>query len=265
MFENGIKVRLIIMVAVAGFSYVSYLSKTSVNPVTGQKQHIGMNVDQEIAMGLQSAPEMASQMGGEVPTSAPIAQLVSKVGMTLVNSTEAASSPYAGHFQFHTLADQETVNAFALPGGQIFITQGLIKRMDPDRIEDEMSGVLGHEIGHVIARHSAQQMAKQDLEKGLVNAAVMGSGSYSGAQIASYVGNMISLKYGRNDELEADHFGVRYSSQSGHDPNAMIRVMEILEQVMAGHRQSEFMSTHPSPENRIVKLKEEIAQLQNGK
>ncbi len=252
------------MAVLAAFSYFSYLSKTSVNPVTGEKQHVGMTQEQEIAMGVQSAPEMAAQMGGEVPASEPISQLVSKVGMNLVNTTEAAKSPYYGHFQFHTLADQQTVNAFALPGGQIFITQGLIQRMDKDRLEDEMSGVLGHEIGHVIARHSAQQMAKQDLEKGLVNSAVIMSGSATGAQIASYVGNMINLKYGRNDELEADHFGVRYSFQSGHDPNAMIRVMEILEQVMGNNRPSEFMSTHPNPENRIVKLKEEIAQLQNS-
>ena len=149
-----------------------------------------------------------------------------------------------------------------MPGGQIFITVGLLKRLET---EDQIAGVLGHEMGHVINRHSAQQMAKSGLIQGLLNSVVVGaSGSNSGmsaSQVASYVGNMINLKFGRNDELEADKYGLHYMNEASYKPEQMIRVMEILQQVSGSNRQSEFSSTHPSPENRIVKIKEEIAKM----
>jgi beta-barrel assembly-enhancing protease len=266
MDTSGLKMRLIIALVVAGFSYFSYLTKTAKNPVTGEMQHISMSPEQEVAMGLQSAPQMAQEMGGELAPNDPIAQYVSSIGNKLVNSTEVKTSPYAENFTFHTLKDPETVNAFALPGGQIFITIGLLKRLDQERskMDAEIATVLGHEIGHVIARHSAQQMAKSQLTQGLVNAATMGSGSMSGAQIAQYVGQMANLKYGRNDELQADHFGIKYSYDSGYKPENMINVMQILAKVMGNHRQPEYLSSHPNPENRIEKIREEITRIKGA-
>lgn len=237
----------------------SYYSKMEVNPITGKRQAVSLTPEQEVAMGLQSAPQMAAQFGGEYAD--PKAQgIVKAIGNKLVNNTQAKNSPY--QFDFHLLADPETINAFALPGGQIFITVGLLKRLST---EDQIAGVLGHEIGHVIGRHSAQQMAKSDLTNGLLGAVVSATadpyGNSSAGAIASYVGNMVNMKYGREDELESDKYGVKYMQETGYDPAAMVDVMEILKQASGGaDRPSEFQSTHPDPDHRIVEIKKLIKQ-----
>jgi len=148
------------------------------------------------------------------------------------------------------------VNAFALPGGPVFITEGLLRLL---KTEAELAGVLGHEIGHVIARHSSERLAKQQLTQGLLGALVVGSGDYTTAQIGQMVGSMINMKYGREDELEADALGIRIMVEGGYDPRGMIRVMEVLAQASSGSRQPEFVSTHPAPENRAEKIKQAIA------
>ena len=140
------------------------------------------------------------------------------------------------------LADPKTVNAFALPGGPIFITEGLLRQL---KTEAELAGVLGHEIGHVIARHSSERLAKQQLTQGLIGALVVGSGDYTTAQIGQMVGGMINMKYGREDELESDALGIRIMAEAGYDPRGMIRVMEVLAKASGGSRQPEFVSTHP--------------------
>src|SRR4051812_1299343 len=135
-----------------------YMFQTEVNPVTGKKQHIALSVDQEKALGLQAAPEMAAKMGGVLdPERDPRAALVAEVGQRIIRNSDAGRSPYVGNYHFYLLNDPETVNAFALPGGQVFITLGLFDRLEN---EAELAGVLGHEIGHVVNRHTAQQMAK---------------------------------------------------------------------------------------------------------
>ena len=255
MQKSGVPIRLIIMVGIIAFSVLKYFGNTQKNPVTGENQRISLTPDQEIAMGLQSAPSMAAEFGGEYQDER-IQQKVSAIGNKLVNSTEAGRSPY--RFQFHVLADAQTVNAFALPGGQIFITVALLSLL---KTEDEIAGVLGHEIGHVINRHSAEHMAQQQLMGSIINGVVMGSGSMSGAQVTQYIEQVLSLKFSRNDELESDKYGLRYMYQSGYNPIALIRVMEVLQASSGGGEKNDFMSSHPSPENRILKIKEEIAKL----
>jgi predicted Zn-dependent protease len=201
---------------------------------------------------------MAAQMGG-VSQNERARALVRQVGERLVARSLAAKSPYK--FSFHVLADARTVNAFALPGGPIFITEGLLRQL---KSEAELAGVLGHEIGHVIARHSSERLAKQQLTQGLLSALVVGSGDYTAAQIGQVVGGMISMSYGRDDELESDALGIRIMAEGGYDPRALIRVMEVLAKASGGSRQPEFFSTHPAPENRIARIKEEIAKLQAG-
>jgi predicted Zn-dependent protease len=124
--------------------------------------------------------------------------------------------------------------------------------------EDEVAGVLGHEVGHVLARHSAERLAKQQLTQNLIGAVAVGSGSYDAAQLAQLAGSLINMKYGREDELEADTLGLRLMRESGYDPRAMIAVMEKLEKASGGARQPEFSSTHPSPANRIQRIKEQL-------
>jgi predicted Zn-dependent protease len=251
--------RVVIAVIIALFAIVTYFSSTSENPLTGEKQRVAMTPEQEIAIGYKSAPEMAAQMGG-VSRNAQAVALVQRVGDVLVKQSVAAKSPYK--FSFHVLADPKTVNAFALPGGPIFITEGLLRQL---KSEAELAGVLGHEIGHVIARHSSERLAKQQLTQGLIGALVVGSGDYTSAQIGQMVGGMINMKYGREDEIESDTLGIRIMAEAGYDPRGMVRVMEVLAKASGGSRQPEFMSTHPAPENRAERIKEAIAkQYPNG-
>ena len=212
---------------------------------------------QEIVMGLQSRPEMMQQFGGQDPD--PAAQeRVSRVGWKMLTAiekklaAEGRSNPYHDAFKFTLLADPETVNAFALPGGQVFITSALYKDLET---EGQLAGVLGHEIGHVIERHSNKQMAKGQLIQGLATAGGMVGGDQQSMQMAQQAAQLISMKYGREDELQADTWGVRLSEMGGYDPRAMIGVMEVLDRASAGKAPPEFLSTHPKPANRIAYIK----------
>jgi predicted Zn-dependent protease len=257
--QSGISInpRILIALAIAAFSLISYFGSSVYNPITEQKQHLDMTPNQEIALGLQAAPEMAQQYGGQARDRVGQAA-VNQIGQELVTKTDAAKTPY--QYNFHLLADDSTVNAFALPGGQIFITEGLYKNL---KNKGELACVLAHEVGHVAARHSAQQLAKQQLSQGLTGAAVIAAydpndRNNNTAAMAMLISQVVSLKFGRNDELEADRLGVRFSQQAGYDPRSMIKVMEILDH-LSKSRTPEFFSTHPNPDNRIKKITAEIA------
>lgn len=256
--RSRISPRLIIAAVVALGAIITYLTQTSTNPITGQKQRVALTIDKEIALGLQAAPEMAAQHGGLDPD--PQAQaLVDRVGQHLVAAIPRASEVYP--FEFHLLADPQTINAFALPGGQIFITRALFDRLET---EAQLAGVFGHEIGHVIERHGAEHLAKVRLTQGLTGAAVIASydpdnpSSRGSAAVALLIGQMINLKYGRDDELESDRFGVRVMAEAGYDPHAMIAVMKVLASASEGNAPPEFFSTHPNPGNRIEQIEQAI-------
>lgn len=252
--------KLIIALIVAAVSVIGYLSQTQVNPVTGEKQRVSLSAEQEIALGLQAAPEMAQQFGGVDPANE---QLVERVGQAIVENSDAKGSPYVDHFDFHALGDSKTINAFALPGGQIFITQALLARMTT---EGQLAGVLGHEIGHVILRHSAERIAKQQLTQGLTGAAVLATydpqnpSSRNSEAVAQMIGGLVNMKYGREDELESDKYGVKYMAQAGYDPRSMIAVMKVLAE-SGGGGGPEFFQTHPNPENRVQKIEQAIKEL----
>jgi predicted Zn-dependent protease len=235
---------LIIGLVYAGFSLVKYYSNQQVNEITGEVQRVSLSPEEEVAIGLQSRPQMMQQHGGLHPDQRAQAH-VDQVGARLVANTIARRSGY--EYDFHLLADTRAINAFALPGGQVFITAALYSKLQD---EDQLAGILGHEIGHVIHRHGAQRMAKMELTKGLTGAAVMASGDYGTAQAAQMIGNLVNMKYGRDQELESDDFGVRLMVEAGYKPEALIGVMDILEQAAGPDRAPEFQSTHPSPENR---------------
>jgi len=251
-------VKFIVAVLLAAVSLMTYWCNTQENEFTGEKQHVDITVDQEIALGLQAAPEMAQQYGGLHPNQQ-AAAAVKNMGQRLVQNTEVKNSPY--DFDFHLLADEETVNAFALPGGQVFITAGLLKRLTS---EAQLAGVLGHEIGHVVARHSAEQLAKAKVTQGLTGAVAIATydpqnpASQSGAVVAAMVGRLLNMRYGREDELESDRLAVRLTGAAGYDPRAMIEVMKILEEAGGGAGGPEFLQTHPNPGNRIAEIERAI-------
>ncbi len=252
--------RLLIAGIVILFSLISYFGSQSTNPVTQEVQHISISPQEEIAMGLQAAPELAQQFGG-LDRSQEDQQRVKEVGYTVVSRSAARNTPY--QFDFHLLADPATINAFALPGGQVFITRALYDRLISD---GELAGVLGHEAAHVVARHSAEQIAKAQLTEGLTGAAVIAACDMSDpnqvcagtAQMAALVGQLINMKYGRADELESDFLGVCFMSQAGYDPQEMAVVMQVLAEESAGSQPLEWLSTHPDPANRLELIQQHI-------
>jgi predicted Zn-dependent protease len=250
--------RMLMALAIAAFGLCTYYSQREENPITGEVQSIALSPDQEGAMGLQSAPEMAAQFGGLDPDPE-LQELVRSVGARIVTSTVASQTPY--QFSFNLLADDQTVNAFALPGGPIFITRALLLQLEN---EAQLAGVLGHEVGHVLGRHAAERISKAQLAQTLVGAAgVAGSEDGRGqaaAMAASVVAQMLQLKYGRQDELQSDALGLKLMADSGYDPRELIGVMRILAAASGGQRQAEWMSSHPDPGNRAQRIQELIAE-----
>ena len=258
---SGLKLRLLIAGAIVLFSLFSYFGQSDVNPITGKRQRVAMTEQEEIALGLRSAPQMAQSHGG-LHANQEYQQIVDQVGLRLVRALnqhiqrlDGRTNPY--QYEFHLLADDRTINAFALPGGQCFITFALFRELaNYDRptkygeFLDRLAGVMAHEVGHVISRHGAQRMAKQKLTQGLVGAASVGGGSYESGRLAAAVAQMVNMKYGREDELEADLWGVSLADGAGFDARAMLDVMVILEESSGGAGPPEMMSTHPKPANR---------------
>lgn len=251
MRGGNFKVKLLIGGVIILFSFLRYCSQTDTNEYTGKKQHISLSTEDEISLGLKSAPQMAQEYGGLHPDQEAQA-LVDRVGYKLVNSSVARQTPY--HYEFHLLRDPQTVNAFALPGGQVFITAGLFSRLNT---EDQLAGVLGHEIGHVVGRHSAERIAKQNLTQGILTGVLAGTDQGS-AQMAAMVANIVNMKYGREDELESDQLGVKFMIDAGYNPYEFIEVMKILEEASGGQRVPEFSSTHPSSPHRIQEITDAI-------
>jgi predicted Zn-dependent protease len=255
MRGKNLKIRLLIGVAIALFFVVKRCSQREENPYTGRMQTISMTPDKEIQIGLASAPQMAQQHGGLHPNSQYQA-LVDNVGNKLVNNSIARSTPYK--YEFHLLADPNTINAFALPGGQIFITYSLFSKLEN---ESQLAGVLGHEIGHVLGRHSAERIAESEYWQGLATAGSVGADA---GGLVSGLGQQTLLTNGRDDELESDDLGVRFMIKAGYDPEEMIGVMEILKAAAGPNRIPERQSTHPDPENRKEKIKESIEKYKNA-
>lgn len=257
MERNNFTGRIIAALMIALVAWLMYMGQVEKNPVTGEKQHVSLSPDQEIRLGLESAPEMSKEMGGELPSSDPRTQEVQKMGNYLVEKSKASDSPWK--FKFHLVNDPETINAFALPGGQIFITLGLYNKLQN---EAQLAGVLGHEMGHVIERHTAQQMAKSQLGQALVVAVGAAasdpqnpSSGYTPAVIASFVNQMFQLRYSRHDESESDVWGLMIMSDAGFNPVQMIKVMEILKEAGGRGHSAEIFQTHPNPDLRIKHIK----------
>ncbi len=249
MGRSSWKIRIFIGLAIVAFAFIKRCSSKEENLYTGRVQTINMSAEQEIAIGLQSTPEIAQQYGGLYPDER-LQSYVDKVGNKLIQNSVARETPY--QYDFHLLADDQTINAFALPGGPVFITYALFKQLN----EAQLAGVLGHEIGHVIGRHSAERIAEGEFWQTLSTGASVG-GDMGG--LVGGIGQNTLLTNGRDDELESDDLGVLFMIQSGYEPEEMIKVMEILKASAGPNRAPEFQSTHPDPENRIDKIRESIA------
>lgn len=250
--------RLLIRLAIGAifgiFGLFNYFTNVSDNPITGERQRVQLSPQQEVIIGRQSAPQMAAKHGNLYPDQR-LQSYIDQVGNRVIQNSLAKESAYP--FEFHLLRDPQTVNAFALPGGQVFITAGLLRRLNS---EAQLAGVLGHEAGHVIGRHGAEHLAKQQLGSALVNAVGIAAsdspeGSRQAAILAQAVNQMVNLKYGREDELESDRLGLQFMTEAGYSPVGIVELMEILNSARgSAGGQPEFMSTHPNPENRVGQL-----------
>lgn len=249
------KIRIVIGLAIVAFAYFERCSNTQTNPYTGREQVIAMEPDQEIAIGLQATPQIKQQHGGDFPDQE-LQALVDEIGFKLVDNSIAKNTPY--EYEFHLLADNETINAFALPGGQIFITYALLTQLST---QDEIAGVLGHEIGHVLGRHSAERIAETAFWQKVSQGASVGADA--GGLIAG-IGQNVLLGNSRDDELESDELGVLFMMNAGYNPEALVRVMEVLKAAAGPNRAPEFQSTHPDPDNRIAKIRAAIEKYKNN-
>ena len=251
--------RIAVALVIAAISLITYFASSEFNPITGETQQVALTPNQEIAMGLQAAPEMADRHGG-LYRDKETQRYLDDICTRLINNSEASETDWP--FACHLLADTETINAFALPGGQLFITAALFQQLET---EGQVAGVMAHEMGHVVARHAAEQMAEQQLAQGLSGAAVIAAydpenpnSGLTTAQMSALISNLVTLKYGRDDELQADRLGVQFMAEAGYDPRALIGVMEVLAQSGGGRGQPEFFSTHPNPDDRIERIWEAI-------
>lgn len=219
------------------------------NPVSGKREFTLVSGAQEEQIGREGFPAVKAEYGLYDHNS--LAALVNTVGQKL------AAVSHTPDLQWHfTLLDDPTVNAFAMPGGYIYITRGILVHLNS---EAQLAGVLGHEIGHVTARHSASQITKQQvagLGLGLASAFSEGFRRYSqGAETAL---SLLFLKYGRDDENQADELGIEYATKAGYDPREIPSTYAMLKRISdsGGERMPEFLSTHPDPGNREARTAE---------
>jgi predicted Zn-dependent protease len=229
------------------------LGGCATNPATGESQLSLIGEAQEIEIGRQAAAEVEASIG--LVDDAGLQQYVNGIGQALAASSERPHLPWR-----FAVVDDPGVNAFALPGGFIYVTRGIMATF---MSEAELAAVLGHEIGHVTARHSVNQMSQQQLFGGLagLGAAVFDLGSLAQGVIGTGLG-LLFLQYSRDDEREADDLGLRYMTREGFAPEEMLDVFATLERVGAssgGSAGPEWLLTHPTPANRFERIRERIA------
>lgn len=196
----------------------SLLAGCAVNPATGKTNFVMMSEQQELDLGRRYNQEIVKQ--NPPYADAKLQAYVQEVGRRVASHSHRSSIPY--HF---TLVDSPDINAFALPGGYIYINRGLLAYLNS---EAELAAVLGHEVGHVTARHSVQQQSQSTAWNILGQAVAIGTGVGAAGDLANVLGTAFVRGYGRDMELEADGLGAQYLARSGYDPQAMIEVVKVL-------------------------------------
>ncbi|MFH1219701.1 MAG: M48 family metalloprotease [Candidatus Eisenbacteria bacterium] len=217
----------------------------AINPVTGKKELMLVTEKDEIALGKQADQEIGQTYG--IYENSALANYVNRAGQSISKTTQRPNIEY--HFQ---VLDSPVINAFAGPGGYIYVTRGIMAYFTD---EAELAGVLGHELGHANARHIAQQMSRMQLTQlGLGVGMILSEDFRKYAGLAQFGVSMLFLKFSRDDERQADDLGVEYASKSGYDTNRMAAFFQTLERVNLGGSSGlpDWFSTHPNPENRVA-------------
>ncbi len=234
--------RVLILITLASLCLA--LGGCAKNPATGKYQLSTLSKQDEIALGASEMPKVTQEFGGAYPD-AEAQAYVREVGMRVA---AIAERDYPGIPWEFTLLNSDVINAFALPGGKVFITTGLASKFDS---EDELAGTLGHECGHVTAKHTDKRMAETSIYQGAASVAGAAIGDQTAATLISTGTGIILLKFSRGEESEADTLGLRYMTAAGYNPRGLLRVMEVLKASAGSGGNPEFLSTHPLPETRI--------------
>lgn len=233
-----------ISASIAFFIAILILTACARNPVTGKKQLVFMTEAQEIAMGKEADPQIVQAYG--LYDNKELQAFIDRKGQEMAKISHRNQLDY----EFKIL-DSPIINAFALPGGYVYFTRGIMAHFNN---EAEFAGVLGHEIGHVTARHSVVQQRNSLLgQLGLIAGVVFVPEFAQFSDQASQGLNLMLLKFGRDAETQSDKLGVEYSSKIGYDAREMAGFFNTLErnQVSSGAGElPEFLSTHPSPSGR---------------
>lgn len=223
------------------------------NPVTGKREISLISESQEISMGQEAAKEVTASIQPVADDA--LQRYVSGLGTQLARASERPNLPWS-----FTVIDDPQVNAFALPGGPIFITRGILTHMNS---EAQLVSVLGHEIGHVTAKHSVHQLSQAQLAQiGIIAAVIVKPSLAQFGDLASQGMGLLFLKFGRDDETQADDLGFRYMSNAGYSPTEMAEMFRTLQRLGGGSNEGrvpEWLSTHPDPGNRVQKTLERVA------
>ena len=226
------------------FLFVAFavLESCSVNPVTGKRQ-LAISEQKELEMGAAYDPQVVAQYG--LYQDQELQQFIETRGKEMAAVSERPNLPWS-----FKVVDSPVVNAFAVPGGYVYFTRGIMAHFNN---EAQFAGVLGHEIGHVTARHTANQIAKQQVYQGaLIGGMILSSDVAQNAQLASQGLGLLFLKFGRDAERQSDRLGVKYSTTVGYDATEMAGFFKTLESLSGGPEGGipNFVSTHPNPGER---------------
>lgn len=234
---------------------VGLATACSVNPVTGNKELTFMSAEQEVMQGAQLYGSYQQQQGGKYVVDPELTLYVNSVGQKLARVSDRPELPY----EFVVL-NNGVPNAWALPGGKIAINRGLLTLLED---ESQLAAVLGHEIVHAAARHSARQMTRATLlNVGLMAAGVAAQSSEYGEWIMTGAGvgaNAWQAHYGRDQELEADKYGVQYMVKAGYDPQGAVELQETFVRLSEGQQQGfmeNLFASHPPSAARVERNRE---------
>jgi predicted Zn-dependent protease len=231
------------------------LAACAINPATGRRELMMVSQEQEAAMGREYDPQIVASMGLYPDTA--LQRYVAALGQRLAAQSERPNLQWT-----FRVIDDPVVNAFAVPGGYIYITRGIMAHFNS---EAQLAAVIGHEIGHVTARHSAAQMSRQQIAQlGLVVGSMASEQIAQNAQAASAGLGMLFLKYGRDDENEADALGLRYMRRTSYDVREMPGVFTMLGSISAASGAEpvpNWMSSHPAPADREQRMQTAIARI----
>lgn len=259
------KVRFMLMALAAAI--VMSCGTTRTVPITGRKQNILVSDEQVLSL---SNKEYTDYMkSAKLSTNSANTAMVKRVGQRLATAVEKYLSEHGMQaetkeysWEFNLVQDQ-SVNAFCMPGGKIVVYEGLLP---VTKDEASLAIVLGHEIAHAVAKHSAEQMSKQiknqygtEILGQVLNAAGVSSGTTQLAQIIAQKGLQFrSLKYSRDNESEADRMGLIFAAMAGYDPNVAVSFWQRMAQMTGNSNQSDVFSDHPSDAKRIAAIKQEL-------